>query len=184
MNCYPPENHTARRILIVACAVALGVALRVSLPEPAQAEHVTPPRVPSAIQVPAGTKAFLEGHAVGTQNYICLPSIPASPGPSSGLRPPCSRATEGNSPHTSSAPTRMRAARPAPRGSTRRTRAPSGRRRSPHRPIPSSSRRVRFPGSCFEWLGIARAHRWRSAHGGHPHPAAEHRWRGGALHRL
>ena len=74
MNCYPPENHTARRILIVACAVALGVALRVSLPEPAQAEHVTPPRVPSAIQVPAGAKAFLEGHAVGTQNYICLPS--------------------------------------------------------------------------------------------------------------
>ena len=73
MNCSPPENHTARRILIVACAVAL-VALRVSLPEPAHADHVTPPRVPSAIQVPAGAKAFLEGHAVGTQNYVCLPS--------------------------------------------------------------------------------------------------------------
>jgi hypothetical protein len=74
MNCHPLENHTARRILILACAVVLGVALRVSLPEPAHADHVTPPRVPSAIQVPAGAKAFLEGHAVGTQNYICLPS--------------------------------------------------------------------------------------------------------------
>jgi hypothetical protein len=30
--------------------------------------------VPSNIQVPAGNKAFLEGHAVGTQDYICLPS--------------------------------------------------------------------------------------------------------------
>jgi len=30
--------------------------------------------VPSNIQVPAGHKAFLEGHAVGTQNYVCLPS--------------------------------------------------------------------------------------------------------------
>jgi len=30
--------------------------------------------VPANIQVPAGNKAFLEGHAVGTQDYICLPS--------------------------------------------------------------------------------------------------------------
>jgi hypothetical protein len=30
--------------------------------------------VPDSIQVPDGNKAFLAGHAVGTQNYICLPS--------------------------------------------------------------------------------------------------------------
>jgi Protein of unknown function (DUF3455) len=30
--------------------------------------------VPSNIEVPAGNTAFLEGRAVGTQNYICLPS--------------------------------------------------------------------------------------------------------------
>ena len=30
--------------------------------------------MPGHIQAPAGSKAFLEGHAVGTQNYICLPS--------------------------------------------------------------------------------------------------------------
>ena len=35
---------------------------------------VTPPPVPEAIQVPEGNKAFLKGHAVGTQNYVCAPS--------------------------------------------------------------------------------------------------------------
>jgi len=30
--------------------------------------------VPSNIQVPAGNRLFLVGHAVGTQNYICVPS--------------------------------------------------------------------------------------------------------------
>jgi hypothetical protein len=50
------------------------VAFTVALPQPAHADHVTPPPVPSKIEVPAGNTAFLEGHAVGTQNYICLPS--------------------------------------------------------------------------------------------------------------
>jgi hypothetical protein len=35
---------------------------------------ITLPPVPANIQVPAGNKAFLAGHAVGTQNYVCLPS--------------------------------------------------------------------------------------------------------------
>ena len=35
---------------------------------------VTPPPVPANIQVPAGNKAFLVGHAIGTQNYSCLPA--------------------------------------------------------------------------------------------------------------
>jgi hypothetical protein len=30
--------------------------------------------VPTTIQVPSGNVAFLVGHGVGTQNYICLPS--------------------------------------------------------------------------------------------------------------
>src|SRR6185503_6469284 len=46
----------------------------VSLPQPALAAQVTPPPVPTEIEVPAGNKAFLEGHATGTQNYVCLPS--------------------------------------------------------------------------------------------------------------
>src|SRR5262245_16072279 len=53
------------------------------------ADDITPPPVPFNIQVPAGHKAFLEGHAVGTQDYICLPcpnvTIPAEMCPASGF---------------------------------------------------------------------------------------------------
>ncbi|MDX6709842.1 MAG: hypothetical protein QOH96_858 [Blastocatellia bacterium] len=74
-NCKAPENQTQCRILLIACATALAVGFMVSLPEPAYAQKVTPPPVPANIQVPPGNKAFLEGHGVGTQNYICLPSV-------------------------------------------------------------------------------------------------------------
>ena len=73
-NCNAPGNQTTRRILLIACATALAVGFTVSLPQPADADHVTLPPVPSNIQVPAKNKVFLEGHAVGTQDYICLPS--------------------------------------------------------------------------------------------------------------
>jgi hypothetical protein len=92
-NCNAPESQTTRRILLIARAADLAVAFTVSLPQPADAapddhgtgrlahrgdrpngDHVTPPPVPSNLQVPAGNKAFLEGHAIGTQDYICLPS--------------------------------------------------------------------------------------------------------------
>jgi hypothetical protein len=53
---------------------ALAIVFVVALSLPLHADHVRPPRVPATIQVPAGSVAFLEGHAVGTQNYICLPS--------------------------------------------------------------------------------------------------------------
>jgi uncharacterized protein DUF3455 len=72
-TCSPSENRTTRRILLIACATALAVASGVALPKPAHAAHVTPPPVPPEIQVQPGNKAFLEGHGVGTQNYICLP---------------------------------------------------------------------------------------------------------------
>jgi hypothetical protein len=35
---------------------------------------VTAPKVPTAIQVPDGNEPFLVGHAIGTQNYVCVPS--------------------------------------------------------------------------------------------------------------
>ena len=73
-SCYALGNQTTRRILLIACATALAVAFTVALPQPARADDVTPPPVPGNIRVPAGNKAFLEGHAVGTQDYICLPS--------------------------------------------------------------------------------------------------------------
>ncbi len=68
-----PENQATRRILPIASAAALAVAFTVSPPQPAHAREVTPPPVPDLIQVPAGNEAFLEGHGVGTQNYVCLP---------------------------------------------------------------------------------------------------------------
>jgi Protein of unknown function (DUF3455) len=68
------EKQTVRRILGVACASCLAAAFAVSLPQPARAQQVTPPRVPNEIRVPPGNEAFLKGHAFGTQNYICLPS--------------------------------------------------------------------------------------------------------------
>jgi Protein of unknown function (DUF3455) len=40
----------------------------------AAAETVTPPTTPDAITPPAGNVAFLEGHAFGTQGYVCLPT--------------------------------------------------------------------------------------------------------------
>ena len=53
---------------------ALALAFAAMLPHPAHAGQVTPPPVPPNIQVPAGNEPFLVGHAVGTQNYVCLPS--------------------------------------------------------------------------------------------------------------
>jgi hypothetical protein len=77
-NCNAPENQTTRRILPSACATALAVAFAVSLP--AHAGEVTPPAVPFNIAVPAGNKAFLVGHAVGSQNYVCKPSAASRSG--------------------------------------------------------------------------------------------------------
>src|SRR6266481_4080539 len=39
----------------------------------AAAQKITSPTTPALITPPAGNSAFLLGHAVGTQGYICLP---------------------------------------------------------------------------------------------------------------
>jgi len=72
-SCKASESQTMCRILLIACATALAVAFAVALPQSAHAADVKPPPVPDNIEVPAGNTAFLEGHGVGTQNYICLP---------------------------------------------------------------------------------------------------------------
>jgi Protein of unknown function (DUF3455) len=48
-------------------------ALSMAAPIAALATEITPPSVPTGLEPPAGSKAFLIGHAVGTQNYVCLP---------------------------------------------------------------------------------------------------------------
>lgn len=40
----------------------------------AEAQRITPPTTPGAITPPNGNSAFLLGHAVGTQGYVCLPT--------------------------------------------------------------------------------------------------------------
>jgi Protein of unknown function (DUF3455) len=64
----------APRLRLMTCLAALAVAFTVSQPPPAHADYITAPSVPAGLQVPAGNQAFLEGAAVGTQDYICLPS--------------------------------------------------------------------------------------------------------------
>jgi hypothetical protein len=68
-NCHAPENQTTSPIVLIACVTALAVAFSVALPQPA---HAADP-VPNNIKVPDGNQVFLDGHAAGTQNYICLP---------------------------------------------------------------------------------------------------------------
>lgn len=70
-------RRTMRRIVFLACAIALMLALTVS--QPARADRIPPPDVPSIIQVPAGNQLFRVAHAVGTQNYVCLSTGWASP---------------------------------------------------------------------------------------------------------
>jgi hypothetical protein len=73
-NCNAPKSRTARRIPLLGCAAALALTLTASLPQPAHAGQIVPPTVPGNLQVPAGHKAFREGFAAGTQNYICMPT--------------------------------------------------------------------------------------------------------------
>jgi Protein of unknown function (DUF3455) len=63
-----------RRFLLIASVAVLAVVFTVSPLPSAYAADIVPPLVPPELQVPAGNQAFLEGHAVGTQNYICLPA--------------------------------------------------------------------------------------------------------------
>ncbi len=168
----------------IAGAAALAVAF-LSVPRSAHADQITPPAVPVKLQVAAGSKAFLVGHATGTQNYVWAP---ASRGRCSRRRPRCSATTSSSSPPTSSASTRTRptTARFAPRGSTRGTRAPSGPNwpSTEAPPTRTSSGRVQSPGSCRRRRNPGGTLRRRYADGVHPDSAAEHLGRGRARDRL
>ena len=73
-NYNPKDQQTTRRTPLMACLIALGMALTFALPQAAHAQSVTPPPVPANLQVPAPNVGFLVGHGVGTQNYACQPS--------------------------------------------------------------------------------------------------------------
>jgi hypothetical protein len=68
-------HQITRRILLLACVAILAGALMAAMQQPAHANRdLVPPPVPSNLEVSAGNKLFLVGHATGTQQYICLPS--------------------------------------------------------------------------------------------------------------
>ncbi len=60
--------------LIAAGVIALGLAAPVALAGPPGRPGADAPTVPPNLEVPQGHVLFLDGHAVGTQNYVCLPS--------------------------------------------------------------------------------------------------------------
>ena len=75
-------NLSIRALRPATALVASGVLVSASLlftniahAEPDQkSSALTPPSVPADIQVPPGNQAAFVGHAVGTQNYVCLPA--------------------------------------------------------------------------------------------------------------
>jgi hypothetical protein len=187
------QNWITRRSLLVACSTALAVGFTVSLPQPAHAAHVTPPDVPPAIQVEPGNRAFLEGHGVGTQNYICLPcpnpSTPAAACPDDSgfawlLFTP--EATLFND-HGKQLTTHFFSPNPAEDGTIRATWQDSR-----DSSIVWGGRAIQAPVSpdAIAWLLLPMAgtqegpDRWRHADEDQLHPAGEHRWRARAFGRL
>jgi hypothetical protein len=71
-------RHDPAQIMQTIRRLALAMAFTVALLPPIAAADILsppiPPEVPPDLQVPAGHQGFLKGHAIGTQNYICLPS--------------------------------------------------------------------------------------------------------------
>ena len=57
---------------LVAATIALGGSA------PAATDRVAAPAVPTDLVVTDGSRPFLRGHAVGTQNYICAPAATPS----------------------------------------------------------------------------------------------------------
>ncbi len=75
-SCHPRTGSSRRRAAYRAALT--GVLLAVS-PMTLHARPITPPSVPADIVVSTEHKPFLIAHAVGTQNYVCLPSSGPTP---------------------------------------------------------------------------------------------------------
>ena len=77
-NCTASLDRNSRLSVPVACATALALASTILLATSARAGEITappvPPPVPDNIRVLPPNAPYLVGHAVGTQNYVCLPS--------------------------------------------------------------------------------------------------------------
>ena len=72
-HCHAQTPQTPSRHRWTTYIAALIGACLTLLPPGLYAHDITPPSVPTGLEVPAGHRPFLLGHATGTQNYICLP---------------------------------------------------------------------------------------------------------------
>lgn len=68
------KKWKSKLFVTILSVVVAAAAFAVPSPAPAYADTLTPPSVPGNIQAPAGNKLYLVGHALGTQNYVCVPS--------------------------------------------------------------------------------------------------------------
>jgi hypothetical protein len=82
VNQQPKKTAPARRLFAVALVLGCGVGAATS----ASAQNITSPATSAPI-TPAGTSAFLLGHAVGTQGYVCLPAGAGASWTVNGARP-------------------------------------------------------------------------------------------------
>ena len=57
-----------------AGSLVLTIAILGATPFASVGDQITPPAVPADLNVNSNEDAFLIGHAVGTQNYVCLPA--------------------------------------------------------------------------------------------------------------
>ena len=64
-------RRVASRLVLAAC-LAAAAALSAPAPSPAAGEPAPTP-VPANLEVPSGNVVFHVAHALGTQNYLCLP---------------------------------------------------------------------------------------------------------------
>ncbi|HEX9110432.1 MAG TPA: DUF3455 domain-containing protein [Terriglobales bacterium] len=76
---YTPDQQaekTARVQKLFVAALVLGCAFGTVTSAAAQkvTGKITPPTTPAAITPPARSSAFVGGHAMGTQGYVCLPT--------------------------------------------------------------------------------------------------------------
>ena len=149
-------EKTARGRRLFVAALVLGCAF--GTVTNAAAQRITPPTTPAVITPPAGNSAFLLGHAVGTQGYVCLPKGTGASWTVKNARPEATlfRAFSGRisrSSPTSSAPIHTPTMLPQARylSATRRGRVPSIAARCGHRSCirirspPAPTRVVRMP---------------------------------------
>jgi hypothetical protein len=74
------DKKATRHILTAACVAAFGLMVAAGVQAADGDDHVKPPRVPGILEVEDGNRAFLIGHGVGTQNYVCVPSATSASG--------------------------------------------------------------------------------------------------------